>query len=714
MKTLFIFQLICILFLTHGINAQTTVKGMVTDKKGEPLVGVNIFFKDTYDGNISGQDGTFEVSTQEKGEVVLEARFIGYNSYGQVLQSGDHRINIVLKESTQSLEAVTVTAGSFAAGDKHKAALMKSLDIYTTAGSLGDITGALNSLPGTQRANDDGRLLVRGGEAYETKTVIDGVLAGKPYYSKVPDAPTRGRFSPSLFSGVMFNTGGYSAEYGQALSSVLVLESNDLFTEDMLSLSLMSIGGELNYTETWENNSLSVIGSYINMEPYYGMINTKNKWDKPTEAGSGSLIYRHKTKKNGMLKAYFTGDGGTTRFKSDSGVDGIWYTTESQNNNYYGNITLREPIGEKTSLKAGVSGTFDNPDIQYGPHYIKTKETNVEARGMLIHELAEGVKLRYGVSTTINDYDQKYQPHPDSTRYSPAYNDYLTGAFAETQVQVSKNMALSAGLRYEYSSLLEKSCLAPRLGVAFATGKRSQISASYGHFYQNPQSDELKFSSALGFERADHYILGFQTGQTDKRFLRLESYYKKYKSLVRYGEGEYYRPAYYNNSGNGEAYGLDVFWRDNESIKFFEYWLSYSYIDTKRKYKDFDFTAQPSYVSNHNFSAVGKYWISAINCQVGATYWLASGRNWYEETSAGLVTHNGDMTSELNLNLSYLTRFWDYETIIHLSLSNALGADSVFGYRQGPLLDSNDNYVYLPIKNDIKQFAFLGIFITLK
>ena len=713
-KTTIILIGICLFFYAIDTNAQVTVSGKIIDKKGEPLVGVNIFFKDTYDGSISGQDGTFEVSTSEEGELVLVARFIGYNTYEQELQPGHHQINIVLKESTQSIEAVTVTAGNFAAGDKHKASVMKSLDIYTTAGSLGNITGALNSLPGTQHANDDGRLLVRGGEAYETKTVIDGVLAGKPYYSKVPDAPTRGRFTPSLFSGVMFNTGGYAAEYGQALSSVLVLESNDLFTEDMLSLSLMSVGAEANYTETWKNNSISVAGSYINMQPYYGMINTKNKWEKPTEAISGSLIYRHKTKKNGMLKAYFTGDEGISRFKSNSGVEDKWYTTESQNNNYYSNITFRQPLGEKSLVKTGISGTFDKPDIHYGSYHIKTRETNIEVRGMLIHEIAEGVKLKYGVSTTLNDYDQQYQPHPDSATYFPGYSDYLTSAFVETQAQLSKNVAVSAGLRYEYSSLLMKSNLAPRLGVAMATGKRSQISASYGHFYQNPQSDELKFSSHLDFERANHYILGFQTGETDKRFFRLESYYKKYRHLVKYEGEEYYRPEYYNNSGKGDAYGLDIFWRDNESIKFLEYWLSYSYIDTHRKYKNYDFQAQPSYVSKHNFSWVAKYWITPINCQVGATYWLASDRNWYQETANGVLTHRGKMTNELNINLSYVTHISDNQTIIHFSLSNALGVDNVYGYRQGPLRNANNEYVYLPITNNIKQFAFLGVFITLK
>lgn len=707
--------ILSIIFLT-ALNAagQTSVTGKVTNKKGEPLVGVNIYFKDTYDGGASDEHGNFTISTPEKGEVTLELRFIGYKLFEQVLTEGQHQITIELKEDTQSIDAVTVTAGTFAAGDKHKASLLKTLDIYTTAGSQGNIASVLNTLPGIQKANDDGRLLVRGGNAYETKTLIDGVLAGKPYYSKVPDVKARGRFSPSLFSGILFNTGGYSAEYGQALSSVLVLESNDLFTEDMLSLSLLSVGAEANYTEAWKNNSISILANYTNMAPYYGMVDTHLNWEKPTEAIKGSIIYRHKTKKNGMLKAYFTGDAGTSRFKSDTGIGDTQYTTESANASYYGNVTFRQPLGQSTTLKAGASATLDNPDITYATQHIKNKEVNLETRVMLISEVTDGVVLKYGLSNTATDYKQQYQAHPDSVQYEPYFQDYLTGAFVEAQIQVSKNLALSTGVRFEYSSLLKRNSVAPRLGLAVATGKKSQVSASYGHFYQNPNPDELKFSSDLDFERADHYILGFQSGTTDKRFFRLESYFKRYAQLVKYEGTELYSSDYYNNKGNGHAMGVDIFWRDNKSVKFLEYWLSYSYVDTQRKYKSFDFSAQPDFVSNHNFSVVGKYWLSAIHCQLGATYWMASGRNWYEETANRTVTHKANLTHELDLNLSYITQIFSQHTIIHLSLSNVLGARNIYGYRPGPIRNVNGNSVYLPITNYIKQFALIGIFITLK
>ena len=137
-------------------------------------------------------------------------------------------VDIILKEEPNELKAVTITAGSFAAGDSKRGAVLSSLDIATTAGSNADITAALKTLPGAQQVGEQEGLFVRGGAGYEAKQYIDGTLVNNPYNTSVPDIAQRGRFSPFLFKGTVFSTGGYSALYGQALSSVLLLESIDL------------------------------------------------------------------------------------------------------------------------------------------------------------------------------------------------------------------------------------------------------------------------------------------------------------------------------------------------------------------------------------------------------------------------------------------------------------------------------------------------------
>ena len=133
---------------------------------------------------------------------------------------------------------------------KTRGAVMSSLDIATTAGSNADITAALKTLPGTQQVGEQEGLFVRGGTGQETKQFIDGSLVNNPYYTSVPDISTRGRFSPFLFKGTVFSTGGYSALYGQALSSVVLLESIDLPERSEIDASISPIVAGCRHTTT--------------------------------------------------------------------------------------------------------------------------------------------------------------------------------------------------------------------------------------------------------------------------------------------------------------------------------------------------------------------------------------------------------------------------------------------------------------------------------
>jgi len=118
--------------------------------------------------------------------------------------------------------------------------------------------------------------------------------------------------------------------------------------------------------------------------------------------------------------------------------------------------------------------------------------------------------------------------------------------------------------------------------------------------------DYLLYSDQIKPERADHYTFSFQSSAND-RTLKAELYYKDYRNLVKLNGGEFYLPTSYNNSGSGYAKGLDLFWRDKKSIENGDYWISYSYIDTKRDYRNFPHEAIPSFTSKHNLSVVYKH-----------------------------------------------------------------------------------------------------------
>lgn len=194
--------------------SQTNISGTVRDKNG-PLIGANVFIEGTYDGTTTDLDGKFLLKTNELGEKSITITYLGYKSFHQqlYLQGKDISMKVVLEEAFSKLKAVTITAGAFEAGDKKKTVVLNSIDMITTAGSLGDVTGSLQTLPGTTTVGESGKLFVRGGTSDESKTYIDGTQVLKPYNTQVPNLSTRGRFNPFMFEGTVFSTGGYSAEY---------------------------------------------------------------------------------------------------------------------------------------------------------------------------------------------------------------------------------------------------------------------------------------------------------------------------------------------------------------------------------------------------------------------------------------------------------------------------------------------------------------------
>ncbi len=708
MKTIFT---LIFLSLTILSVAQVTISGTVVTKKGELLPGVNIFLEGTYDGASSDVEGKFSFLTSETGPQKLTATFIGYKKWQkEILLSQTIEESIILEESVNTLDAVTITAGSFAAADESRASVMKPLDIYTTASANGDVMAAIRTMPGTQAATDDGRLLVRGGDAYETRTYIDGLVAAKPYYSKTPDVATRGRFAPSLFSGVMFNTGGYSAEYGQALSSVLVLNSNDIAAEDVTGLSLMSIGGELNGTKRWKNSSLALSGSYMNFEPYRKIFNSSVDWEKPVESVNGTAVYRYKTKSNGMFKGYITADWGDLAYNVPNGQNSFMQISNT-GTTAYSNFSFRDCFSEKSCYTVGVSSTFQNNTIGLGDDNVETKELNVESRITVIHDMSEGFKITWGMNETFNKYDQDYTEYFGNT-YTSDFNDHLWGSFIETEIKFSKNFAIRPGIRSEYSSVINKWNLAPRFALALKTGKTGQFSGAIGLYHQTPQADYLKVDTNLKFEKAFHYILSYQAGEVSSRLFRAEAYYKTYNKLITYQLGELGLPTNIKNDGKGYAGGVDIFWRDQESINGFDYWITYSFIDTKRQYKDYPEKVTPNFISAHNFSVVGKYWVGKISTQLGFAYTAASGRPYNNPNSAEFMSEKTKMYSDLSLNLSHVFYIGNQYSVLYCSVNNVFGNENVISYRPSGVADAQGSYSLIPVKRDLKRMVFVGLFLS--
>jgi len=709
--------LLIILFLSLSttVIAQTTISGKVQDKSGEWITGANIFIKNTYEGTSTDIDGNFKLTTNLIGNHKFVVSFLGYKSFEQEinLDNDDINIQIVLKPAYSELGAVVISAGSFEASDEKKAVVLKPLDIVTTAGSEGDITGALNKLPGTMKVGEEGKLFVRGGDSYETGTFIDGLPVKNAYSSTMPDVPSRSRFSPFLFSGTVFSTGGYSAEYGQALSSALVLNSNDLPDNSVSSISLMSIGGSASHTQLWDNTSISVSADYYNLAPYFNLVPQDREWTSAPSGTNGMMIFRHKTSQTGMLKGFanYTHSQSSMLYPKPEDFS-KHMNINLRNDNLYIQANYRDIINNKWISKSGISYVYNTDDINLETSDVDERENGIQASQTISRIVNKNLNIKTGIAFSSRNLKQDYKENIENTSHTSNLYDRLYAGFVEAEINIGSRFAARAGGRYEYSGLLNSSNLAPRISLAYKTGKYSQVSMAYGTFYQTPLGEYLLFADKLAFEKSTHYIINYQI-MKDRRIFRIEAYHKQYKDLVKFESLNNPSPETYNNNGNGYARGIEVFFRDQKTFSNGDYWISYSYIDTQRDYKNYPIAAVPSYVSNHNFSFVYKYWIQKISSQVGGSYSFASGRTYFNPNNDAFLKDKTKAYHDFSINFSYLTDIFKKFTIIHLSVSNLLGLDQVYQYNYQTLPGPEGIYPSYAVKPPAKRFILLALFMSI-
>ena len=717
--------LLTIIFSITAVYSQVKVSGIVKDTRGRIIDGASITLKSTYDGAVSDSSGHFSFKTFEKGDFVLVAKILGYKSAEQTITINKEplTINFALKEEVTELKAVSVTAGSFEAGDKKRAAtVLSSLDIYTTGGANADITATVKTLPGAQQVGEQEGLFVRGGAGYETKQFIDGTLVNNPYYSSVPDLAQRGRFAPNLFKGTVFSTGGYSALYGQALSSALILESIDMPDQSQLnaSISTVFVGAGLQELSKNKKSSWGFDYGYTNVWPYFQIVKQSIDYFRVPEFHTADANYRVKTI-GGIIKYYTTfayNHLGLRRPNIDSSNLKTAFALE--NVNWYNNLSWRESLGRGWKMNLGTSWSINhdlieqqlqnqnNVQVHY-PSLPWLDSTNFQLNNWqnLAQIKAVFDKRISGISVVRFGGEYWYVYNKSTYNgYTNLQKDNFTSLFSEADLYITNDIAAKVGARFEYSSLINKANIAPRISLAYKTGKDAQVSLAYGIFYQKPEQSQLIYTTDLGYTKATHYIINYQKMNTFYTF-RIEAFYKKYEDLIKTFPT-------YNNSGSGYAQGIELFWRDKKTIKNLDYWISYSYLDTKRDYLNYPQQLQPNFSANHTASLVVKRFYPKINTGFNFTYSYATGRPYYYFAyNNGLGKYLiGDQGKTIDFNnlgfsMNYLTKIHKAFAVVVASVTNLLGSNLVYGYNY-----SHDGARKESITPPAKSFYFIGVFLS--
>lgn len=721
-------------FLLQASFAQT-ITGTVHDTKNHPIPGVSIALKDSYDGATTDSAGAFSFTTAEKGAQVITATAIGYKLFQNPISitGGTQALKIVLKEEITELKAVVISAGAFEASDRKKSTVLNSIDIVTTASANADVTGALKTLPGAQQVGESEGLFVRGGTAAETKTFIDGTLVNNFFYSSVPGVAQRGRFSPFIFKGTVFSTGGYSALYGQALSSAVILESIDLPEQSSANLGVSVLGASAGFQQLAKNKKASwgINYGYTNLWPAFQVLKQKQDYSNVPVFHTADANFRVKTSASGMLKYYGYLSANKLGFRTPS-IDTVGYKDAFalSNLNIYHNLSYRENLGSGWKLNIGASYTTNRDKIaadlensageketvqymEFKNFALDSKSRYANAKAVLEKRLAGLSTLRFGAEYNYTSEKPVYTLY-NNEKIAATIKEKIAAAFAETDIYITNNLAAKVGARAEHSSLLQKWNAAPRVSLAYKLGEAGQASVAYGEFYQNPETKYLPALAPIQFARATHYIAQYQRMAND-RTLRTEVFYKKYHNLLKTAV-QAGREQAAGSFGFGDAKGFEVFWRDRKTIKGVDYWISYSYLDTKRNFLNYPYAIQPSFAGKHTASLVVKKFVQPWKTQLNAAYNFATGRPYYfiENSSSGSkFTDQGTAPDYHNISfsLNYLPSIGKTASktfvVYVLSVSNVFGFDQTYTYR----------YSYNGARKEAvvppsKRFIFIGAFFS--
>lgn len=715
--------------------AQVKVMGSLKDNKGRILAGSSVSIKDAYDGGLTDSTGKFRFRTFEKGNQMLVAKSIGYKTqeYPIVVEKDSIVVDFIMKEEISELKAVVITANSFEASDKKKSTVLRPLDIATTAGANADISATIQTLPGAQKVGEQEGLFIRGGSAEESKIIIDGSVVNNFFFSSVPGIAQRGRFSPFLFSGTQFTSGGYSALYGQALSAVLSLESIDLPERSEVQVGISPLFASVGFQQLGKNKKTSYGASYsyTDLALYQAVVPQAPDFYRRPVFHNMDANFRIKTKRGGMLKFYTyynASDLALRRPSLDSiGMKNAFALT---NFNSFSNVQWRQPLGKGWKLNASAAISFNNdlinsqlqnqqnavvnntgiPVLDAQNFNIRVTNTMWQVRGVLEKKFGAINAVRFGGE--LWKHTDSNSTRVFSSRFGGITNETYVAAFAESDLYITNELAFRPGLRMERSDLLNKTNIAPRASLSYKLNANSQLSFDYGIFYQTPERRYFRpWTPELNFQRADHYILTYQHLSRDYTF-RTQVYYKDYAKLLRTDANALEAV---NINGNGFAKGLELFWRDRKTIKGMDYWISYSYLDTRRLYLNYPMSAQPTFAATHSGSVVlKKFWVKQMFGVNWSWNW-STGRPYLNPNKPAdqFLSDRTIFYSTNNFSLNWLTKIFKSNGVVVAGINNVFNEKQIFGYNySNRLKDAAGQFIREAVTPPAPRSFFLGVFLS--
>ncbi|MGB8358633.1 MAG: carboxypeptidase-like regulatory domain-containing protein [Bacteroidales bacterium] len=199
-----------------------TIKGIVTDTSGVALAGVTIYIPSSSSGTVSDENGLFSVPLPAgENQYTIVFSSVGYKADTLLLtrEKSINPLNVTLENEIIEIGTVEINAS----GNDN----ITAIPVPVVAGMVipsvsGGIEAAITTLPGVSSFSElSSSYSVRGGSYDENLVYINDVEVYRPYLIRSGQQEGLSRINPDLTARVSFSPGGFSAAYGDRMSSVL-------------------------------------------------------------------------------------------------------------------------------------------------------------------------------------------------------------------------------------------------------------------------------------------------------------------------------------------------------------------------------------------------------------------------------------------------------------------------------------------------------------
>ena len=561
MKSYIITLLFTILSFYTAV-AQISISGKVTDEKEAPIEFATIRVVGTAIGTNSNLKGEFSLSVAQCDTLLVEVSCIGYASIKRqyVKPKGKITLNAKLYPKSQELREVQVVE------IKRQTNQMQTIDAkalrLTPDASGGSVEAVLSTMAGVSSKNEmSSQYMVRGGSYDENSVYINGIEIYRPQLISSGQQEGLSIINPDLVGSVNFSTGGFSAEYGDKMSSVLDIAYREPEAfEGAVSLSLQ--GGSLSIGQSNKRFSQLHGFRYKRNSSLLGSLETKGEYDPQYFDYQTNLNYKIGEKwkasflGNISINNYrFTPQNRNTSFGTSTNAKQFTVYFDGHEKDkfetYFGALSLNYRYSKNSDMSLLASGYLTNELVSYDIHgEYWLDEAGTSGEGGVGGELGVGKyheharnrlkmsvfslgmkgnmafgrnKLSYGMSLnreTIYERASEWEQR-DSAGYSlphtgngvqMVYNltskqDFCSNrisAFAQDVFRITNDAGywtVNGGVRLSYWDFNSEFLISPRVSVGFIpkSNERFALRMAAGMYYQSPYYKEYRM------EKLDEY-----------------------------------------------------------------------------------------------------------------------------------------------------------------------------------------------------------------